>query len=464
MATAAATAARAGPAARRLGGLSTTRFGYGAYRVGNASDEDAAEHYSSLRSALQSGAVNVIDTSTHYFDGGSEKMVGAVLEDLCVKSGEIDRESIVVVTKVGHVSKAQAEAGLAPAGAVGIGGSGAARHSLDPSFIASEIERSSERLGTVPDIVLLHNPEFLLTASPPMPGLGAADAAAIRQDRYLDPLTEAFASLESQVAAGNVGHGYGVSTNPGGCWWSVSGRPNRWETTSVEAIIECAKQAAAAGSSAAAGAETEHNLCAVQLPLNMLELGGAMGWMDPYPSDLAGANSMSSEQILADNGSRNNKMVERPSALRACKAAGVSTMANRPLNTIPPRGVSTGDWGRGEKGHLRLVDMQPASPFLRLLRQIVIETVQSGGGGGGGGGSTSPHQLPSVAELEQAKLSQLALWVAASTPNVDVTLSGARRLDYVEDLQAVNGWPALEEQQVWQIFDRVQDCVEEMSA
>jgi hypothetical protein len=38
---------------------------------------------------------------------------------------------------------------------------------------------------------------------------------------------------------------------------------------------------------------------------------------------------------------------------------------------------------------------------------------------------------------EGASLQRLALWVAASTPNVDVVLSGCRRMGYVRDLEVV---------------------------
>jgi aryl-alcohol dehydrogenase-like predicted oxidoreductase len=49
--------------------------------------------------ALQQG-INLIDTSSNYADGGSERLVGQVLADL---ADEVSREAVVVVSKVGYL-------------------------------------------------------------------------------------------------------------------------------------------------------------------------------------------------------------------------------------------------------------------------------------------------------------------------------------------------------------------------
>ena len=74
----------------RLGttGLTASQAGFGCYRVSSG----VAHHKAALQKALCEG-INLIDTSANYADGGSETLVGEVLEDL-IASGEISREKI----------------------------------------------------------------------------------------------------------------------------------------------------------------------------------------------------------------------------------------------------------------------------------------------------------------------------------------------------------------------------------
>ena len=78
-------------------GVLVSQAGFGCYRV----NLGVAEHEKALNLALL-GGVNLIDTSSNYGDGGSEKLVGAVLKNL-ILSGNFSRESIVVVSKVGYL-------------------------------------------------------------------------------------------------------------------------------------------------------------------------------------------------------------------------------------------------------------------------------------------------------------------------------------------------------------------------
>ena len=88
------------PAAfRQLTGtdLTTSKIGYGSYRVDHRSEEHAA----TLRAAIQAGC-NLIDTSSNYTDGGSETLIGNVLSEQ-ISAGEVDRSEIIVVSKVGYI-------------------------------------------------------------------------------------------------------------------------------------------------------------------------------------------------------------------------------------------------------------------------------------------------------------------------------------------------------------------------
>ena len=57
-------------------GLQVSRVGFGGYRV----DDETIGHRQALELALDQGC-NLIDTSTNYTDGGSERMIGAVLAE-----------------------------------------------------------------------------------------------------------------------------------------------------------------------------------------------------------------------------------------------------------------------------------------------------------------------------------------------------------------------------------------------
>jgi len=78
-------------------GWTTSRLGFGTYRV----DTRDIEHRDALKKALREG-VNLIDTSTNYMDGDSERLVGSVLGEL-IKNGELIREEVIIVSKIGYV-------------------------------------------------------------------------------------------------------------------------------------------------------------------------------------------------------------------------------------------------------------------------------------------------------------------------------------------------------------------------
>src|SRR5919199_6394973 len=82
------------PGYRALGptGLNVSIVGFGGYRTGRT---DPA-HQEALRAALAAG-VNLIDTSSNYVFGDSERLMGEVLAE-----GGVPRDEVVVVTKIGY--------------------------------------------------------------------------------------------------------------------------------------------------------------------------------------------------------------------------------------------------------------------------------------------------------------------------------------------------------------------------
>ncbi len=74
--------------------LTVGRLGFGCYRV----DDTTPDHREAIELALTSGC-NLIDTSTNYTDGASERLVGAVLGETARRDHPV-RDEIVFVSKI----------------------------------------------------------------------------------------------------------------------------------------------------------------------------------------------------------------------------------------------------------------------------------------------------------------------------------------------------------------------------
>lgn len=188
-------------------GLMVSAAGFGGYRV----DVEVAEHHAALEKALLAG-VNLIDTSSNYADGNSERLVGAVLGKL-MGQGANSREQVVVVSKAGYLqgqnfelSQRRKQEGRPFPELVEYGQG--LEHCLHPEFLADQLSRSLERLGLRRlDVLLLHNPEYYL-------GWAAQQGMELGQAReeYYRRLGQAFAYLEEEARAGRIGY-YGISSN-----------------------------------------------------------------------------------------------------------------------------------------------------------------------------------------------------------------------------------------------------------
>src|SRR5262249_39841278 len=133
-------------------GLACHPLGFGCYRVALGNEE----HERALRSYLDGGG-NLIDTSANYVDGLAEQLVGAVLADR-------DRSGVIVVTKGGYIQGQTLElARQRNFPEVVYYGEGI-WHSIHPEFLATQVERSLDRMRLrKSDVYLLHNPEYFLT-------------------------------------------------------------------------------------------------------------------------------------------------------------------------------------------------------------------------------------------------------------------------------------------------------------
>lgn len=233
-------------------GWQISQAGFGSYRVslGDKTQEQA------LRQALQSG-INLIDTSSNYGDGGSERLVGRVLGEL-IDGGELQREQVVVVSKVGYLQgfnytlAQQRKRDGRPFPNLVKYAEGL-DHCIHPEFLEDQLERTLERLNLATlDVYLLHNPEYYLSWAErrPLP----LDEA---RQTYYQRIRLAFEYLEQAVSDGRV-QSYGISSNT----FPESAR--RYTFTDLSRIWQIAQEIS-----------PDHHFRWVQLPLNLLETGGA---------------------------------------------------------------------------------------------------------------------------------------------------------------------------------------------
>ena len=272
-------------------GLTASRLGFGCYRVGL----EEPDHRQALIRALRSGC-NVIDTSTNYMDGDSERLVGSVLADL-IRTGDVQRDQVIVVSKVGYVqgenlARAQAREKAGKPYPEMVKYAEGLWHCLHPEFLADQLSVSLDRLGLQTlDVLLLHNVEYFLSEAAHR---GNGDLAGVRAELY-QRLHRAFEYLESQVAAGRI-QWYGVSSN------TCAAPPDDPEATSLSRMLDAAR---------AAGGQ-RHHFAVLQLPMNLLESGAL---------------------LKANTGPEGGRTV-----LEHARQENLAVLVNRPLNAIPGEG------------------------------------------------------------------------------------------------------------------------------
>jgi uncharacterized protein YyaL (SSP411 family)/aryl-alcohol dehydrogenase-like predicted oxidoreductase len=330
-------------------GLTVSKIGFGAYRV----DDETPEHREALEKALENG-INLIDTSTNYTDGGSERLIGAVLKSL-VRRGRL-RQEIVLVSKVGYVQGGnltlamEREAAGRPFPEM-VKYMDGVWHCIHPEFIHDQLGRSRERLGLETlDFCLLHNPEYFLSDAkrrgaagggglvytPAHAGLGGepvqlADGGleSLRSEFYRR-LREAFRHLEREVSEGRI-RWYGVSSN------TAAAPANDPEATSLARMLQAAREAGG----------DDHHFRVLQLPMNLFESGPAV--------------------------EQKEGLVVQQTVLEYAQREEIAVLVNRPLNAVVGGGM------------LRLADVDPTEV-----------------GTGDGGERVDPEaKLRGLAELEE---------------------------------------------------------------
>ena len=223
--------------------------GFGCYRI----DDGVPQHQNALEKALLSG-INLIDTSSNYSDGGSEILVGKVLNKL-ITENKINREDVIVVSKGGYLQGSNLKLGMEREQS-GKGFKDVVKctqdlwHCVSPDFLENQITLSLQRLNLDKiDVYLLHNPEYFLTYS-------IISDPERREREYYRRIKEAFVHLESEVKNGRISY-YGISSN------TFAEKESKQNFTSLEKVINITNEIS----------ENNH-FAVVQFPMNLIENGG----------------------------------------------------------------------------------------------------------------------------------------------------------------------------------------------
>jgi uncharacterized protein len=461
-------------------GLTIGRVGFGTYRV----DDETPDHQAALAQALVSGC-NLIDTSTNYTDGGSERLVGRVLSD-AVGNGDPPREAVVVVSKIGYVQGENLRVAIEreragfpfPEMVKYMDG---CWHCIHPEFLEDQLKRSLGRLGLETlDVCLLHNPEYFFSDAKQR---GAKAEINVLRAEFYRRVREAFAFFEGAVARGEIGS-YGVSSN------SLVSAADDPEATS---LIQFQKAAEEAGGRA-------HHFRVAQFPMNLYESGGALV-VNTGPertqtaleaASACGLAVLINRPLNAIVANRLIRLADRAApaqggSLQDCAAqlkfleeeyrAQLAPFVGSPVNVIdpffdlvhqlpllPPQIEDLEQWREIEQQHViprihftarKLGQDVPEKlrgrweswwercvPQLEgLLQAIGREAARRGGARGGEVAAAIDPLLP--AERRGETLSRKAIWTVASTRGVSCVLVGMRRPAYVEDAIGALAWPPL---------------------
>lgn len=207
-----------------------SKVGFGAYRVSVKSQE----HREALRLALEN-KISLIDTSSNYTGGESEKLIGEVLKTSSYRP--------LIVSKAGYLQGENIElANQYSEDLVDI--SANLKHSIHPVFIEDQLYKSLERLSVeCLDIFLLHNPEYYLKTE------------NSNKEEYYRRIALAFNKLEELVKKGKI-KAYGISSNV-----FVNPRTDH-ENTDLDTLFHIAKKI-----------NENNHFKYIQFPFNLIEMG-----------------------------------------------------------------------------------------------------------------------------------------------------------------------------------------------
>ena len=436
-------------------GLVTSALGFGTYRV----DERTPDYAAALARSIERG-VTLIDTSTNYTDGSSERTIGAVLAQRHLDGAlSARREETIVVSKVGYVqgqalalSRAREREGQ-PFGDM-VKYMDGCWQCLHPGFVADQLTRSLDRLRlqTI-DVYLLHNPEYFFSDA--VKRKQTVDTGALR-DEFYRRITLAFAQLEDEVKRGRIAW-YGVSSNTFG---AALDDP---EATSLDRMHDIAERIT-----------PQHHFAVMQLPANLYESGPMLTANNAGGTLSALAYASAKNLAVLTNRPLNAHKDERlvrladgvvpaapvPVAGQMAKVGALEARAPRKgvawgaqLMTAARSAQNLQQWRQIEaqvhaqfgprlrEAAAGLQDAQAeafqawAAEYTRevtlLMASLGAEAAARGRAANAGLHKILDAHLP--AELRAWSLSQKAMAALLHTPGITCVLNGMRRPEYVED-------------------------------
>jgi aryl-alcohol dehydrogenase-like predicted oxidoreductase len=223
-------------------------LGFGTYRI----SVNNPKHIVALKEAIESG-ISLIDTSTNYMNGDSQRAIGQVIRTLSPE----DLQNIEIISKVGYIQGETLERHFESGFEEVVEYSPSCYHSISQSFIKDQITVSLERMEAEQmDCVLLHNPEYYI-----LDAINKGVSKEDRLDKMYQRIYDAFLALEEEVRGGRI-KSYGISSN------SFSKKSNDEEFLPYEDLITLAQDAAQELRN------KKHSFTTIQLPINILEKDG----------------------------------------------------------------------------------------------------------------------------------------------------------------------------------------------
>ena len=293
---------RDAPFYRTVLGLEVSSLGIGTYL--GAADDASDQAYTSALLAATEGGVNFFDTAINYRGQRSERAIGAALKSL-------QRDEIVLCTKAGFLTPGAVPGFLKPGEVCG------GMHSMDPAFLADQIDRSRANLGVdTIDVFYLHNPETQLSF--------------LTREEFEERIRRAFEGLEQQVADRKI-RWYGAATWDG------------FRTRGALCLPRLAELAREAGG-------PEHHFRFIQLPFNF---GMVEAYLERPESVLQAATRLGIAAVASATLQQRQVLDQMPASI-ADRLPGLTTNAQRAIQfTRSTPGISVALVGMGRPDHVR---------------------------------------------------------------------------------------------------------------
>ncbi|WP_428738377.1 aldo/keto reductase [Sulfurimonas sp.] len=401
-------------------------FAFGTYRV---SDQNPL-HIQALKEALYSG-IKLIDTSSNYTDGGAERAIAQVLNSI-----EDEYRDVEIITKFGYIQGTNMQLHKQNPYEDVVEYSPDCYHSIAPSFMKDQLQRSLERLHLNKiDCYLLHNPEYFLYD---------AIKKSIDKEEMLEELYKriykVFVTLEKEVIDGTIGS-YGISSN------SFAKAELAEDFLPYEELIILAKNAAIEAGN------QKHSFTTIQLPINLLEQEGlkCAAWAKENGLRVLANRPLNAFNDglmfrLAEYDEPNEYYANLNELLDVCDTQSLQSLFNlvEQMDANKHKFGWIGDYDTFVNTqvlpHIKnvIVDMKKGivdallgyvDKFLLSYREMVAyECAKS-----------TKTQLKSVLDGCEKKLQECALEFLQNQKNVDYILIGMRKPSYVAGVLGLNG-------------------------